>query len=134
MVRSGQAGLTMTQRDEATKKLDEKLMNLARAIQEREVKEPDRELILEFLTQKDLEACWQRLAKARGRSPASIAEAWEELKELPFKSAQQTRLSTLGKFVMGISGIQPPTAWQEHLVTVTEEINNIQSKKKLGFL
>ena len=127
MPRSGQKGLSKAERDEATKVLDAKLKSLAMAIEERNVVEPDRDLMLKFLDQKDLEACWQRLAKARGRAPADIKETWEDLKRFPFTASQQTKLSTLGKFVMSITGLHPPTAWQEHLETVTEEIKHIQS-------
>ena len=130
MVAKGQKGHTMTERDASTKALDEKMQALAKAIVERGIKEPSRELISEFLNKNELGAAWKRLEKARGRAPANVQEAWDDLSKIHQGRASEMRLSILAKFTLGIADLAPPHSWQDHLIVITEELNVINKRKK----
>ena len=122
MVAKGQKGMSKEVRDAASDRLTEKMQALAKAIVERKITSPSRELINEFLNKGELEAAWKRLEGARGRAPASVQEAWDDLSRLHKGRAAEMRLTVLGQLLTGLADLAPPHNWQDHLITIVEEI------------
>ena len=69
-----------------------------------------------------MELLWKRLEKQRGRQPASVAEAWESLRDLGQAGASEKRHQTLIQFLKDMSSGNDDNTWAEKLLETSDEL------------
>ena len=133
MVRKGQRGQTKEERDCAAAALDQAIQNMLLELSTKKDQDtPDKELLEKHFTPRQLEALWQRFAKARGRAPQTIRDAWNQLKGLGAKKKSDNHLKALTEFMKDPDS----QAWTDVLLSISDEIKGSHriTKEKKGLL
>ena len=124
MPRQGQKGLSLEDKAERGKEIDEKIKKMLEELMARPEGQqgPDKALLKKHLSQTEISALWKRLEGARGGAPPNVAAAWEELKSLNPKVAKQERCNTLFTFLQNKD-------WQQVLLQVKDTVSKTVVQK-----
>ena len=131
MVASGARGLSKSQRDEASDKLNKKIEKFVEAMDENPDQVPTRDMLQSHFSAHDLQALWKRLEKERGRQPKTIEEAWQTLKELGSHKAGEERVKTLAMYIKGQRTGQT-MLWADNLLSIRDELKRAHIQRKLS--